>query len=74
MKRPLRLAQPRAVLLPGALARITKLRRGGSLTLKGSAELGAADGTEAKACPKLAGAGMRECATTDVTVEVKRLS
>lgn len=71
--RPLRLAQPRAVLIPGGIARISKLRRGGSLTLKGSAGLGAADGTESKACPKLAGIGLQECATTDVTVEVKRL-
>lgn len=73
VSRPLRLAQPRAVLLPGAAARISKLARGASVTFKGASELGAQDGDEAKPCPKLSGPGMRECATTDVTVEVQRI-
>lgn len=71
--RPLRLTQPRAVLIPSGVARIAGLRRGGSVTLKGSAELGYADGSEASKCPQLVGVGMRECGTTDVTVEVRRV-
>jgi hypothetical protein len=57
--RPLRLTQPRAVLIPSGIGRVAALRRGGSVTLKGSAELGYAEGSEAKRCPQLAGVGMR---------------
>jgi hypothetical protein len=70
----LTLANPRAVLLRDGPGRIASLRRGGKLTLKGSWERGATDGGESPKCEKrLAGEGMRQCAVTDVTVEVTRL-
>jgi hypothetical protein len=70
----LTLANPRAVLLPDGMERIASLKRGGKLTLKGSWERAAADGTESPRCAqKLAGAGMKQCAVTEVTVEVTRL-
>lgn len=70
----LSLAQPRAVFLAKGVDRIAQLRRGGKLTLKGSVQLGAGDGRETKdRCPPLSGAGMKQCAVTDVTVEVTRV-
>jgi hypothetical protein len=70
----LTLGNPRAVLLPDGLGRIASLHRGGKVTLKASWEQGAADGSETPKCAKkLTGEGMKQCAITDVTVEVTRL-
>lgn len=72
-KNSLALGQPRAVFLRGGVERISKLRRGAKLTLKGSAELGRGLTGESKTCPEMSGKGLKECAVTDVTVEVTRL-
>jgi hypothetical protein len=70
----LRLAQPRAVFLPGGLERIVKLRRGAKLTLKGDYEISSSPAGEKKGkCPPLKGEGMSQCAVTDITVEVTRV-
>lgn len=69
----LSLAQPGAITLPAGIARLSKLRRGGKLTLKGSAEIGSDDRSESRKCPPMSGQGMRQCAVTEVTVEVTRL-
>ena len=79
--RELHTPDPLAVDILGAAARrLTKLRPGRKITLKGDAERGyvEADGVpsrELKTCSDatLAGTGYRECAVTDVTVEVRRL-
>lgn len=79
--RQLKHPEPLAVDILGAAARkLTKLKPGRKITLKGDAEAGyiEEDGVpsrETKTCSSatLAGTGYRECAVTDVTVEVRRL-
>lgn len=69
----LSLSQPRAVFLPTGIDRVSGLRRGATVTLKGSTDLGSGESGEARKCPAMSGKGMRQCAVTDVTVEVTRL-
>ena len=67
--------QPLEVRIVGpTVRRLMGLRRGQSVTLKGSAELGWDGKAERDSCQSPAGGdGYRECAVTDVTVEVRRL-
>lgn len=67
--------QPLEVRIVGAkVRRLMHLRRGQSVTLKGSAELAWDGSAERDACRAPAGGdGYRECAVTDVTVEVRRV-
>jgi hypothetical protein len=72
--RPLALAQPHAVTIPGGVGSIARLHRGQKVTLKGSYQRGITDrSAESRTCPRLGGIGQQECAVTDVTVEVTRL-
>lgn len=70
----LRLARPRQVSFSGApLRKLLALGKGGSLTLKGSAEASYVNGRTRGACARLPlVVGDAECAVTDVTVEVRR--
>lgn len=74
VERPLTLASPPQVAVAGGISALAHLRRGATLTLEAERRQGAIDGTARAACPKLAGPGLQECATTHVTVEVRRLS
>jgi hypothetical protein len=71
--RPLVLAQPGNLAFAGAIARISRLHRGQSVTLRAGRRSGAKDGVASESCPELSGAGQQECATTRVTLQVRRL-
>jgi hypothetical protein len=73
IRRPLRLAQPPSLGFADGIRRISRLRRGGKVTLKAQLEQGAAGGAPTASCPPLTGPGQQECAVTDITVEVRRL-
>ncbi|HEU4658273.1 MAG TPA: hypothetical protein VFR97_12145 [Capillimicrobium sp.] len=67
--------QPLDVHIAGKpVKRLMSLRRGQRVALKGSAEAGYDGKQESSSCQAPAGGvGYRECAVTDVTVEVRRL-
>jgi hypothetical protein len=72
-RRPLALAQPASLGFAGAVARLRRLRPGEGATLKAHLTRGAADGSATASCPPPGGPGLRECAVTDLTLEVTRL-
>lgn len=72
VRRPLALAQPASLGFAGAVARIRGLRPGEEATLKAHLSRGAVDGSASASCPPI-GPGLRECAVTDLTLEVTRL-
>jgi hypothetical protein len=43
------------------------------VTLRAGRRSGAKDGVASESCPELSGAGQQECATTRVTLQVRRL-
>ncbi len=65
----------RDAVLKDAPARLAHIRRGQTMTFKGSGVEGnSAAGFFLPACPKLSGPGHQECATTDYTLEVHRVT
>ncbi len=70
----LNLTRLRSAMLKDAPARLAHIRRGQTMTFKGSdIEGNSAAAFFSPTCPKLKGPGHQECATTDYTLEVHRV-
>lgn len=66
---------PRDLFVHGAVERIARLRKGRKVTLTATARSGYSTvGGRRESCPKLEGEGRPECATTKLTIVVRRVS